>query len=347
MAKRSKNIINNRQYFVLSIYFLIVFDLLFLYLAKYLNQKLSIFEFKFFIFGNFLNFLIALIIFVGVTIIFIKKDAFYERKRSALLTFPAVITFFLLLAFFMTKINLNISSGYFLQQPVNKFVVDSVYFIFLVLQLMYLSYIWMLLIGRTEFLVIRSLVNAFILIIGFVGFAFFYSIFSMQDKYTGDENLTKADVAVVFGSAVFADNKPSPSLAKRVEKAVDLYQKGYVKKIQLTGGNAPGELSEAEVGYNVVKRFRVDLKDVTMEKKTSSTTEQVQFIKQNLVKKDKPKQIIVISDGFHLNRINEICYFNNIHPQLVPSELKLSWEKNIYYKLRESVGLIFFWLFAI
>ena len=201
--------------------------------------------------------------------------------------------------------------------------------------------------GRSQFIFLKSLIDSLIIIVGFVGFGFFYSVFAMQSKNADSGIPAPADVAVVFGSAVWSDNKPSPSLSKRVEKAVDLYKAGIVGKIQLTGGNAPGELSEAEVGYNLVKKSHIDMKNVLIEKKTSSSIEQVQFIKKELVEKENMQSIIVVSDKFHLNRINEICNFHNIKPQLVSSDLSLSWEKNIYYKFRESVGLIFFWLFAI
>lgn len=348
MIKKNKNIISNKKYFIGSVYFLIVFDLFLLYLIKYVNQKLSLLEFHFFYFGNFLNFLISIITFTGVTILFVKKSgAGISKRKTSILIFPVIITILLITAFITSKVPMNFGNSYFLQQPLSKFIVDAVFILFEICQIMYLSYIWMIIMGRNEFLLLRSFLNSTVIFVGLIGFAFFFSIFSMQEKSLSSKNCTNAEIAVVFGSAVWSDNKPSPSLSKRVEKAVDLYQAGTVKRIQLTGGNAPGELAEAEVAYNYLKKFRVNMKDVVIEKKTTSTIEQVQFIKQNLVEKEQMQKIIVVSDMFHLNRINEICSFHNIKPQLVSSDLTFSWEKNVYYKFRESIGLIFFWLFAI
>lgn len=323
------------------------FNLLFIYFVKYFNQKLPVSEFRFFNFGNFLIFLITSIIVIGLAALFFRdKEEFYKRGNP-LFMFPCAVSVLLLASLILTKIPMNFGNVYFLQQPLNKFIIALFFLLYQLALIMYLSYIWMIIMGRRKLLFIRALFEAVVILVGLIGFGFFYSILSLQAKKVNSALPTHADVAVVFGSAVWSDNKPSPSLSKRVEKAIDLYKSGVAGKIQLTGGNAPGELSEAEVAYNIVKKSRIDLKNVLIEKKTSSSIEQVQFIKRELVEKGNMKNIIVISDGFHLNRINEICNFHNIKPQLVPSELALSWEKNIYYKLRESVGLIFFWLFAI
>jgi len=329
------------------VYSLVIIDLLLIYIVKYVNQKLPLTEFRFFNFGNFLLALITFIILTGLTVIFIKKDTNAMKRKNSLLLFPVIITILIIISFVLTKIPMSFGNAYFLQQPLNKFIIAMFFLLFQISQIMYLSYIWMIIMERYHFIYLRSIFDSIIIVVGFIGFGLFYSVFSIQSKSVNSGIPAPADVAVVFGSAVWSDNKPSPSLSKRVEKAVDLYKAGIVEKIQLTGGNAPGELSEAEVGYNIVKKSHIDMKNVLIEKKTASSIEQVQYIKRELVENRKMSRIIVISDRFHLNRINEICNFHNIKPQLVSSDLALSWEKNIYYKIRESVGLIFFWLFAI
>jgi vancomycin permeability regulator SanA len=58
-------------------------------------------------------------------------------------------------------------------------------------------------------------------------------------------------------------------------------------------------------------------------------------------------KIIIVSDKYHLVRIEEISKFNNLNISAVPSDLRLSVESDMYYRLRESIGLLFFWFFAI
>lgn len=180
--------------------------------------------------------------------------------------------------------------------------------------------------------------------LAFLIFAFIY--------ITQNKNLTRADiykdnVAIVLGAAVWTNNIPSPSLASRADKAYQLYKIGVVKKIQLTGGNAPGELSEAEVAYLYLKSKGVNTNDMWMEKKTANTAEQVRYVKEELIDKKHINNIVFISNSYHLTRINEICNFYKINAGIEASELDLGFDKNIYYKIRESVALLEFWFFAL
>lgn len=136
-------------------------------------------------------------------------------------------------------------------------------------------------------------------------------------------------------------------LASRVEKAYQLYKQGYINKIQLTGGNAPGELSEAEVAWLYLKERGVNKNDIWLEKKTSNTAEQVRYVKEELINKKKLLNIVFVSNSYHLTRINEICNFYNIKAGIESSNLDLSFDKNVYYKVRESIALLVFWFFAL
>ncbi|MFN4174641.1 MAG: YdcF family protein [Parachlamydiaceae bacterium] len=86
----------------------------------------------------------------------------------------------------------------------------------------------------------------------------------------------------MLGAAVWSDNKPSPILAARVDKAIDLMKNFNVEKVYFTGSNAPGELSEAEVALNYLKSKNVSADNVITETNTTSTTEQIQFIKNKM-----------------------------------------------------------------
>ena len=74
--------------------------------------------------------------------------------------------------------------------------------------------------------------------------------------------------------------------------------------------------------------------------------QQIQYIEANLLTKGKDKNIIVISDSYHLVRIVEISNFHNIKILVAPSNLPLSFEKALYFKVREALALVVFWFFA-
>lgn len=55
------------------------------------------------------------------------------------------------------------------------------------------------------------------------------------------DDISKADTvkpvftAIVFGAGVFEGGQPSPMLADRVSTGIDLYKRGKVKKLLMTG----------------------------------------------------------------------------------------------------------------
>jgi uncharacterized SAM-binding protein YcdF (DUF218 family) len=119
-----------------------------------------------------------------------------------------------------------------------------------------------------------------------------------------------------------------------------------VNKIYLTGSNAPGELSEAEVALNYIKLKRKDNSEIFLEKETTSTSEQIQFIKKKIISIPE-ENVIVISDSYHLVRVKEISKFHNIKIEVTPSDLSLSFKSALYNKIREALALTVFWFFAI
>lgn len=177
-------------------------------------------------------------------------------------------------------------------------------------------------------------------------FSFLYmTIFSYSSKQLIGK--TKSSLAVVLGAAVWSGNKASNIHKSRLDKAAQFYFNKQVSKILLTGGNAPGEKSEAMIGYEYLIEKGIPAKDLLMEENTSSTTEQISYLKNSIVRNKKFRNIVVISNSFHLARINEIRKFYKIDFKLAGAEIKLSQSKQIYYKLREGIALHFFWLFGI
>jgi len=107
-------------------------------------------------------------------------------------------------------------------------------------------------------------------------------------------------------------------------------------------------MSESEVAYEYAKVKGVDISRIIIEKQTSSTTDQILWIKRNLISSKKSVgDIIIVSDGYHLLRIIEISKFFNINVKVAESEHKLNFEDKLYNKIRESIALFIFWNFAL
>jgi vancomycin permeability regulator SanA len=332
---------------ILTLLILLSADLLFLYYVKYTNRHMHLSEFSFDNAGNILNLVFALIPLLSLPFLQIKRSKVENKKYWALQAVALFMTACLIAAFLSERYELGLPNIYFQGFPLKKIFTGLLYVSFQVFQF-YLSILCWILVFKNKhsvyfFSMILSVFGIFVLL----SFSFFNSL-DYQDqeaKYFDQGN--KADLTVVLGAAVWSKNKPSTILAARIAKTSNLYAVGISKKILVTGGNAPGELTESQVARNYLIRYGVDKEDIIIEKKTSSTSEQIEFIKDSLLQKHNYDNIIIVSDNFHLKRILEICRFYNVHADGIASGLRLNFPELIYYRIRESIGLLLFWLFGI
>ena len=319
-----------------------IIDLLFLYYVKYDNQHIPFSYFRINYIGNIFNLVISILIITGLMFSTFKggKSGVY-----ALLTLSILMSCFLLAAWIFSKSHLPLPSITILNQQIDKVFISSLFFIFQFIQFIILIAVWTNLFNKNAIYLVRSIVDSVILTIILLVLTFIFVNFNKNS----DKKLLQSsgtNVGIVLGAAVWT-NEPSPSLAARVEKAVALYRQKKIQKIQLTGGNAPGELSEAEIAYKYIQTKDIDTNDVWIEKNTTSTTEQIHFIKSVLKTKKDITNLIVISDSYHLARVKQIADFYNLRILVASSDLDFTFENKLYYKVRESAAILIFWFFAI
>lgn len=329
----------------LAVILIVIAQLVFLYFIKYSNQLITLSEFNFFSIGNIFNFFTSLIIILGIIVNSIKSKNQIPLTRVIL--FTAILITILAAAYYSTLVQLPFKKIYVLGQNGNKLFVGLLFALYLFISFIFASYMWLGVLGRKNLLLTRSIVNSVLISFGLLLFTFYFV--SASDPKIDEYEISKDEnnVAIVLGAAVWSKNKPSPILAARVDKALQLLDSNLVSKIQFTGSNAPGELTEAEVAFRYAVSQDADSANLMIEKATTTTNEQIHFIRHKLLTKKNVERVIIVSDRFHLVRIEEMCKFNNIKVYAVPSDLKLSVQTDIYNRIRESVGLLFFWFFAI
>ncbi|MDT3696648.1 MAG: YdcF family protein [Ignavibacterium sp.] len=335
---------SNKQSSIWAFIFILIIDLAFLYYLKYRNQNISLSEFNILNFGNLLNLFTFLIIAIGLLIIKLKIKSLSNINYfwfSIML-----LQVFLIISFLLYGYKLPFGKYYALGQSGNRLFVGFIYMLYQFLLFVFMFSVWLSINKTKNLIFIRAVINSAILFFAIIILSF---VFIVVKENQFDEKLTKRkndNIAVVLGAAVWSDNKPSPSLAARVDRALSLLDTGEVNSIYLTGSNAPGELAESEVAYQYIESKRKPTENIFIEKNTTSTNEQISFIKNYLLKKNKNKNIIIISDSYHLVRIIEISKFHNIKVQAVPSKLNLTFENALYFKFREALALVVFWFFA-
>ena len=336
-----KNVNNN----LLTVYLILLFQLAFLYYVKYWNQNLSLSDFSILNTGNLLNLLLYLFILAGI--LFISKNNRNKLSVRSLKLFIILSWILLLLSFGSTCFTILPADYYIYTQPADKVLTGLLFLFYLISILFYLIFLWYSILFKVSPNFLKTLTINFILLITFfVGIMIYINNIS----YTSEKwvlNKNQKNTAVVLGAAVWSGNVPSPTLSARVDKAIELLNNGFVGEIVLTGGKAPGELAESEVAYEYSKAAGVDSALIRIEDSTSSTTDQIRWIKKNLFNNDSAGDIILISDAYHLPRAIEISKFFNINVKVAESVHKLTFNDMLYNKIRESIALFNFWNFAL
>lgn len=319
-------------------------QLLLLYYFKYQNQNLSILNLNLENAGNLYNLIIYSVIIILLFISLInKKSKLNLRLLSSLLV---VSYLFLIFWFISTKIRLPFNSIYIFGQFGNKLFTGLCYTFYQLLIFVLMFVLIFAFKKNQNKIFVKASVFSICLMIGFLFYSFFFIASRQERVKLKPLNNKTAYTVVVLGAAVWSDNKPSPILAARVDKAIDILKNYRVEHLYFTGSNAPGELSEAEVALNYLKSKNIPTDRIITESNTTSTTEQIQFIK-NKISDEAKSNLIVISDAFHLVRIKEISKFHQLKIKTIASELELNFFSDIYNKLRESLALTVFWFFAI
>ncbi len=117
---------------------------------------------------------------------------------------------------------------------------------------------------------------------------------SLIGKYLAKRNrLTAADVIVVVSGA-----------QNRIPYAIDLYRRGYAKRIILSGATDAGPVSDAEEMKRVAMKVGVPARHIILDEKATNTYENALFVRRIVVKKHFTN-IILVTSPYHQRRVYE------------------------------------------
>lgn len=117
--------------------------------------------------------------------------------------------------------------------------------------------------------------------------------------------LEKADVIVVLGSPSQANGKTSAIQRSRVDKGVEIYNKGLANKILFTGGAVGNNIVESETMKKYAIRKGIPASNIFTETKSSNTDENVSFSFE-IIKTQKFKKVIVVTSTYHTRRARHL-----------------------------------------
>ncbi|MDQ3021293.1 MAG: YdcF family protein [Bacteroidota bacterium] len=280
--------------------------------------------------------IISIVFFSAIIILLLLTFPFAKSSGSASLFF----LFFVSVSGFVSLV-----ASDFVYQKESKIILVC---IFLVTNLFLAASVIGIIFSRSKnFSFMKSLFIFFVILIVSVFIVFIFILNFKDDCEKYSQNNLKANSGVILGAAVWGGNRPSPVLKERINKGYEIYQKNIVPKLVITGGGSPNELTEGEVSKNVLIQYGVAPENLILENSSSSTIEQILFVRDSLYNANNWKEIILISDVFHLPRALEISTFNNIKAGAIASDRELSSFGAITYCLKESLALIIFWMFGI
>ncbi len=113
----------------------------------------------------------------------------------------------------------------------------------------------------------------------------------------------QADVALVLGAGLRADGSPSPVLEARVLAGVQLYQRGVVRKLVMSGDNSRSRYDEVSAMKRLAVERGVPAIDVLLDYAGFRTLDSCVRIRQVFGQ----TKIIVVSQRFHLGRALFLC----------------------------------------
>jgi uncharacterized SAM-binding protein YcdF (DUF218 family) len=147
----------------------------------------------------------------------------------------------------------------------------------------------------------------------------------------------QADAAIVLGAAVWTQNV-SPVFRERINHAVDLYQRGKVRKIIFTGGQGnSNEPTEAAAARDYAQANGIPIRDILVEQKSHTTFENIINAKA-LADANNVKTVLIVSDPMHMKRAMTMADDVGLiaYPSPTPTTRYIGWRTQMTELARET-----------
>ncbi len=166
--------------------------------------------------------------------------------------------------------------------------------------------------------IVRRIVRGMVAVALLVGCAWFWWLFLQIRRTSYQDQSAHADAIAVFGAAEY-NGRASPVLTARLEHALDLYRRGLAPLLISLGGGVDPLYSEGAVGRDFFLIHGVPDRSIIAETSSSDTEESVNRLAA-IARENHLRTILVVSDGTHLFRIQQLCQAQGLHVLLSPRE---------------------------
>ncbi|HZY45504.1 MAG TPA: YdcF family protein [Anaerolineae bacterium] len=164
------------------------------------------------------------------------------------------------------------------------------------------------------------------------------------DQFGFSDRSQRADVIVLLGSMVYPGGKLGPSLERRAEHAVALYQAGLADHIICSGGVGDNPPAEARVACGRVIDLGVPAAAIFYEENSHSTEENAAYTAA-IMREHGWQTALIDTDGFHLLRATLMFQRAGVVTYPSPAQITagpMNPIERLAREAREAAGLIYF-----
>lgn len=122
---------------------------------------------------------------------------------------------------------------------------------------------------------------------------------ALSFRYITLDEIQPADAALVLGNSVYKNGKPNPCLRSRVAAGAELYHKGKVTKLVVSGGTDSDGSNEARHMKAIAVELGVPESHILTESKSENTYENILF---SSIALSNNSSVVLVSADYHLKR---------------------------------------------
>ena len=161
--------------------------------------------------------------------------------------------------------------------------------------------------------------------------------------YAGlSDELGQADVAVVLGNKVEPDGSPSLCLKSRLDKALELYRKGYTQRVIVSGSRGSEGYDEAEAMRRYLAAKGIPAQHIIVDSDGSNTWWTARNTRR-ILREHGWQSAIVISNYYHISRCK--LAFANFHiPKTFTAHADLTSVGDPFAIVREFAAFYYYLL---
>ena len=163
--------------------------------------------------------------------------------------------------------------------------------------------------------------------------------------FVGDgliDDIQPADAAVVLGSKVMPDGKPSARLQARLDRAAGLFHQGTVRFVIVSGGTGVEGFSEGRVMAAVLEAAGVPARAILVDEE-GNTTRATATNAARIMKERGLASALVVTQYFHISRSRLALERAGIAP-VYSAHAEFFELRDLYSIAREAVALPAYWL---